>query len=132
MRKKQKHWIKDTGGKLWTVLINFTRLKNKIEKNTSWEGTFYQSECVKINWIWVILVFSLYMCCCKCIRIVFYVPFSKYWTLFMQYKTFISNMKLYLHVNLPALADDNQLECKNVRFLSKMIEINSWWIVSNL
>ena len=48
----------------------YSRLKNKIENNSTWEGAFYQSEWVKINWSWVILVFSRYVCCCYCIRIV--------------------------------------------------------------
>ena len=38
-----------------------TRLKNKIENNSTWEGTFYQSKWVKINLSWVILVFH-FMC----------------------------------------------------------------------
>ena len=41
-----------------------TRLKIKIENNSTWEGAFYQSEWVKMNSSWVILVFSLYVCCC--------------------------------------------------------------------
>ena len=36
----------------------FTCLKNKIENNWTWEGAFYQSEWVKNNSNWVILVFS--------------------------------------------------------------------------
>ena len=37
---------------------NHTRLKNKIENNSIWEGAFYQSEWVKINSCWVISIFS--------------------------------------------------------------------------
>ena len=42
----------------------YTRSKNEIENNSAWEGVFYQSEWVKINSSWVILVFSLYVYCC--------------------------------------------------------------------
>ena len=45
------------------IFSSFTRLKNKIENNSTWEGAFYQSEWVKINWSWVNLLFSLYVCC---------------------------------------------------------------------
>ena len=38
-----------------------TRLKNKIENNSTSEVAFYQSEWVKINSSWVIIVF-LFMC----------------------------------------------------------------------
>ena len=38
-----------------------TRLKTMIESNSTWEGAFYQSECVKINSSWVIFIFSLYV-----------------------------------------------------------------------
>ena len=34
-----------------------TRLKNKIENNSTWEGAFYQSEWVKINSKWVFSFF---------------------------------------------------------------------------
>ena len=44
--------------------IQSTRLKNKIENNSTWEGAFYQSEWLKTNSRWVVLVFSLYVCCC--------------------------------------------------------------------
>ena len=40
-----------------------TRLKNKIENNSTWEAAFYQSEWVKVNSSWVVLFFSLYVCC---------------------------------------------------------------------
>ena len=33
----------------FSVHIKYTRLKNKIENNSAWEGAFYQSERVKIN-----------------------------------------------------------------------------------
>ena len=39
--------------------VKNTRLKKKTENNSTWEGAFYQSEWVKINSDWVILVFSL-------------------------------------------------------------------------
>ena len=65
------------------------RLKNKIENNSICEGSFYQSEWVKINSSWIIFVFLLYVCCWKCIRIVLYGPkhvaFSKYLTLFIPF-----------------------------------------------
>ena len=38
-----------------------TRLKNKIDNNSTWEGAFYQSEWVKTNSCWVSLVFH-FMC----------------------------------------------------------------------
>ena len=41
-----------------------TRLINKIENNSTWEGAFYQSEWVNVYSSWVILVFSLYVYCC--------------------------------------------------------------------
>ena len=37
------------------------RLKKKIENNSTWEDALYQSEWVKINSIWVILIFH-FMC----------------------------------------------------------------------
>ena len=40
-----------------------TSLKKKLENNSTWEDAFYQSEWVKINTNWVILVFSLYVYC---------------------------------------------------------------------
>ena len=40
--------------------MQLTCLKNKVENNSTWEGAFCQSECVKINSGWDILVFSLY------------------------------------------------------------------------
>ena len=45
---------------LWSVQRYYTRLKNTIENNSTWEGAFYQSAWVKINSSWVILVFSIY------------------------------------------------------------------------
>ena len=39
------------------------RLKKKIENNSTWVGVFYESEWVEIYSSWVILVFSLYVCC---------------------------------------------------------------------
>ena len=45
--------------KIFPIII---RLKNKIENNSTWEGAFYQSEWVKINWSWVALVFFHFMC----------------------------------------------------------------------
>ena len=39
-----------------------SRLKKKIENNSSWEGSFYQSGWVKISSSWDILDFSLYVC----------------------------------------------------------------------
>ena len=39
-------------------------LKNKIEDNSTWGGAFYKNLWVKINSHWVILVFSLSVCCC--------------------------------------------------------------------
>ena len=44
--------------------IIYTRLKTKIENNSTWESAFYQSERAKINTSSVILVFSFYVCCC--------------------------------------------------------------------
>ena len=44
--------------------VSSTSLKKKIENNSNWEGAFYQSEWDKVNWCWVILDFSLYVCCC--------------------------------------------------------------------
>ena len=37
-----------------------TRLKKKIENNSTWEDVFYQSEWAKINSSWVIFIFSLF------------------------------------------------------------------------
>ena len=47
---------------VWAItqfLLSSTRLKNKIENNSTWEDAIYQSVWVKINSSWVILVFSL-------------------------------------------------------------------------
>ena len=47
------------------VLYNYasvTHLQNKTEKNSSWERAFYESEWVKINSSWIILVFSIHAC----------------------------------------------------------------------
>ena len=41
--------------------MKHTRLKKKTENNSAWEGAFYQSDWVKINSSWVILVFH-FMC----------------------------------------------------------------------
>ena len=62
-----------------------TRLKEQDWKKLNLEGAFYQSEWVKINSCWVILIFSLYACYCKRIRIFFNGPFSTYWTLFIPF-----------------------------------------------
>ena len=35
------------------------------------------------------------------------------------------NIKFYIQVNTPAEADENQLNCEKVGFLSEMSEINS-------
>ena len=43
-------------------LSAITRLKKKIENNSTWEGVFYQSEWVKINSTSVIFIFSLCVC----------------------------------------------------------------------
>ena len=43
------------------LFIYVTRLKNKIENNSIWEGAFYQSEGNKINSNWVIFIFY-FMC----------------------------------------------------------------------
>ena len=52
MKKKiKKHMC------LFSINLLVTRLKYKIEKNTTWEGAFYQSEWVKIKSSWVILFF---------------------------------------------------------------------------
>ena len=55
-----------------------TPLKLKIENNSAWEGAFYHNEWVKINSSWVTFIFSRYVCCCQCIRIILNGPFSKY------------------------------------------------------
>ena len=46
------------------IIIYYILKKSKIENNSTWEGAFYQSEWDEINWSWVILIFSLYVCCC--------------------------------------------------------------------
>ena len=46
------------------TLYSYTRLKNKIENTSAWEGALYQSEWVKMNSSWVILIFSFWMCTC--------------------------------------------------------------------
>ena len=43
-------------------LGDITRLKIKVENNSTWEGAYYQSEWVKINS--VILVVPLYVSSC--------------------------------------------------------------------
>ena len=53
----------------WIIYSKFdgmlsTPLKNKTEDNSISEGAFCQRKWVKINSISVILVFSLYVCCC--------------------------------------------------------------------
>ena len=46
------------------ILLNiftwYTRIKKKIENNSASEGVFYQGEWIKMNWSWVIFIFSLY------------------------------------------------------------------------
>ena len=49
--------IKITKRLIWSG----ARFKNEIENNSTWEGTFYQSERVKIYSRWVILVLN-FMC----------------------------------------------------------------------
>ena len=54
---------------IWNIFYYFiviisTSLKNKIENDSAWEDAFYQKEWVKTNSSWVILIFSLYVCCC--------------------------------------------------------------------
>ena len=46
------------------ISFYITRLKNDIGNNSTSEGAIYESEWVKINLNWVILVFSFYVCCC--------------------------------------------------------------------
>ena len=41
-----------------------TRLKNKIENDSTWEGVFYQSESVKFNSSWVIFIFFFFYFMC--------------------------------------------------------------------
>ena len=47
---------------MWS-LEDPTRLKPKIENNSTWEDLFYQNEWAKINSSWAILVFPLHVCC---------------------------------------------------------------------
>ena len=104
-------------------------LRNKFENNSTWEGAFYQSEWDKINSSWVIFIFSLYVCCFLCVRIVLYGPFRKYRTLLCHSN--ISNIKFYMHINSPAWTDKNHLKCEKMRFISKMNEINSRRVIFN-
>ena len=46
------------------ISFYITRLKNDIGNNSTSEGAIYESEWVKINLNWVILVFSFYVRCC--------------------------------------------------------------------
>ena len=62
----------------------------------------------------------------------FYCSFSKYWTFFIPFWTFILNIKFYMTVNSPDWADENQLKCEKVLFLSEMSEINLKWVTFNL
>ena len=57
--RKAFAWMRYYRIRKWNF-IQDTRLKNKIENNSTWEGAFYQSEWVKVYSSWVILVFSLY------------------------------------------------------------------------
>ena len=63
----------------------FIRLKNKVENNSIWEGAFNKSKWVKISSSCIILVFSLYVCCCLCIWIVLHGLFSEFWMLFTPF-----------------------------------------------
>ena len=51
--------------------------------------------------------------------------------LFITFGPFILNIKIYMHANLPASADENQLNYERVRFFSEMSEINWWWFIFN-
>ena len=42
---------------------------------------------------------------------------------FTPFKSIILNIKIYMHVNSPACADENELKCENVRFLSEMSKL---------
>ena len=95
-------------------------LKKRFENNSTWEVAFYQNEWVIINSNWFFLDFSLYMCCCYCIWIVLFGPFSKYWTSFTPFYALILNIQICMYVNSPASADENQVKCEKVRFLSEM------------
>ena len=37
-----------------------------------------------------------------------------------------------MHINSLAWADENQLKCEKVRFLSEMSDINSRWVIFNV
>ena len=43
-----------------------------------------------------------------------------------------SSIKFYVYANSPASADENQLKCEKVRFLSEMSEINTRLVIFNL
>ena len=61
---EQNHSTKDLYTLNWGVQKSKFVSKNKIEDASIWEDAFYQSEWVKINASWVVLVFSLYVYCC--------------------------------------------------------------------
>ena len=74
--------------------------------------------------------FSFFTLCALLLMhpIILYGPFSKYWTLFIPIQPFILNVKFYIHVNSPAWADENQIKCEKVRFLSEMSKVK-WRLV---
>ena len=101
-------------------------------KITQLEVHFIKVNELKLTQVELIIFFSIYVCCYKCIRVVLYCPFSKYWIVFVPFSPFILGTKFYVLANSPAWADENQLNNKKVRFLSEMNEVNSRWVRFNL
>ena len=101
------------------------------ENNSTWGSAFYQSEWVIINSSWIILVY--FMCVAANASKLFCMAHLANIKLFLCHSNLsyqISNF-IYMHVNSTAWADENQLKCEKVSFLSEISEINSRWVIFN-
>ena len=82
----------------------FARLISKIENNSTWGSAFYVSEWVKVISSWVILLFSLYVCCCWCIRIFFVRPNQQILNAFYAILTFHFKYQIFYTCKLDRLS----------------------------
>ena len=69
----------------------FTRLKKKIENNSTWESAFYQSEWVKINSSWVTFIFFAILCVLLLMH-----PNSFVWPIYQIFNAFYTILTFHL------------------------------------
>ena len=106
-----------------------TRLKNRIKNNSTWEGTFYQSDWVKIDSCSVILVFHFMCVAANASELFCMAHLSNINNAFYTILNFHSKYQILYKGKLTV---KNQFKCEKVYFRTEMSEIYSRCVIFNL